>query len=459
MSKKTHGCILRPLTLFLCLLLMISCTLCSCFLFRSYEVLEKDEIAKKLDEYGDRDLGYQYVSTYLRDYGIGNIDYTKLNSVEDMLNKTYYKQLPDAHIMATDIAQLFIERYYDAVDTENITEVTDAVLKCYIELLDDRYAYYRTAEEYASYLESLEGTSTFVGIGVMVDRSTLKVLMVYKDSPADQAGMMTGDIITAVDGMTVAEYGTDAVSDMIRGEIGTEVTVTVERDGEILELVAVRDVLSEKSVTYQMKENNIGYIYITQFLGTTAEQFAEAVDYCIENGAEALIFDVRHNPGGLLDSVIAVVDYLIPDESDRMIVSYTRSGTRYTEMTKDGHSVDLPMIVICNENTASAGELFTAAIRDFSAMGIIDAVTVGEVTYGKGVMQSSYTMNDSSGITFTIGYYNPPCDINFDGIGITPDISVGLGDSGDGQLERALEEAVRLINEINTAEGALPDAA
>ena len=170
------------------------------------------------------------------------------------------------------------------------------------------------------------------------------------------------------------------------------------------------------------------------------------MDYCEANGAVALVIDVRYNPGGLLSSVVSVIDYLTPDADGRRIASFTQSGQEYVYYTSDGHSVDLPIAVICNEGTASAGELFTAAMRDYGKDGVLDTVIVGTTTYGKGVVQSSYTLYDSSGITYTIGYYNPPSDVNFDGIGVIPEVEAKEVEGKDAPLDTATKEVLKLIN-------------
>ena len=414
--------------------------------------LSKEEILNTVEEIGNEDYGYTYVSSYVKKYGIGNVNTYKLNNVESYLEGSFYKELPEEREIAKSITLLFVEYYYDKIDLSDKTEVTDAVLYCLFASIGDPYAYYRSTEEFSAYLESLQGGEEFVGIGVLMNQETLEVLMVYPDSGAAEAGIMPHDIIYGVDGKTVEDTTNEELLNMVRGEIGTTVKVTVKRGGELMDFTVTRKLLTERSVLYDIGENKVGYIQITQFLQDTPTQFKEAVDRCEENGAIALVIDVRYNPGGLLNSVVDVIDYLTPDAPERRIASYTQSGKEHVFYTDDGHSVDLPIAVICNSGTASAGELFTGAMRDYGKEGVMKTVIIGETTYGKGVAQNSYSLYDQSGITFTIGYFNPPSDVNFDGIGVIPDIAVEEIMGEDAPLEKAYEKALEFAKVNNGTE-------
>ena len=409
-------------------------------------VVDKDDILSNIEKLGTEDYGFNYVSAYVKRYGVGNVNTYKINAIEDQLEKTFYKPLPDEKVLATDTCLLFVEHYYDEIDLSDKTQVTDAILKCMFASIGDPYAYYRTTEEFMEFINSLQGGDEFVGIGVMMNQETLEILMVYEESGAAEAGIMPGDVIYGVEDKTVDDTPKDELLNLIRGEPDTTVRVTVKRGDELIEFTVTRRTLTEKSVYYRMQDDLIGYVQITQFLNDTPAQFETAIDYCIENGAVALVIDVRYNPGGLLDSVVSVIDYLTPDGETRRIGSYTESGVEHVYYTNDGHSVDLPIAVICNENTASAGELFTAAMRDYGDEGVLDTVIVGTTTYGKGIAQNSYTVYDASGITFTIGYFNPPCDINFNGVGIIPDYEVKEEQGKDAPYEAAKEKVLEFTN-------------
>ena len=409
-------------------------------------VVDKDDILSNIEKLGTEDYGFNYVSAYVKRYGVGNVNTYKINAIEDQLEQTFYKPLPDEKVLAMDTCLLFVEHYYDEIDLSDKTQVTDAILKCMFASIGDPYAYYRTTEEFMEFINSLQGGDEFVGIGVMMNQETLEILMVYEESGAAEAGIMPGDVIYGVEDKTVDDTPKDELLNLIRGEPDTTVRVTVKRGDELIEFTVTRKTLTEKSVYYRMQDDLIGYVQITQFLNDTPAQFETAIDYCIENGAVALVIDVRYNPGGLLDSVVSVIDYLTPDGETRRIGSYTESGVEHVYYTNDGHSVDLPIAVICNENTASAGELFTAAMRDYGDEGVLDTVIVGTTTYGKGIAQNSYTVYDASGITFTIGYFNPPCDINFNGVGIIPDYEVKEEQGKDAPYEAAKEKVLEFTN-------------
>ena len=435
----------------ICLVLILGILGCAYISDIYNTVLGKDEITNKIEEFEEKETDYTYVSSYLKRYGIGNINAYKINEAENKFNEYYYKELPDKQTMAKTIASLFIEHYYDKIDLNDKDAVTDAVLNCYVYAIEDPYAYYRTADEFLDYTEDLESGDDFVGVGIMFDRNTLEITMVYKDSGAYDAGIKAKDIFYGVDGKTTDDTDVDTLLDMIAGEVGSTVKIKIKRRGEIMEFDVVRKVLTEKTVFYEMLENDVGYIYITQFLGTTAQEFVDAVEYCTEMEATSLVIDLRYNPGGLVSSVVSIVDYIIPDEEGRKILSYNYATYEQVFYTSDGHSVDLPIAVICNEYTASAGEIFTSAIRDFRNEGIIDAVIVGTTTYGKGIVQTSFYLHDKSALTFTISYFYPPCGVNFHEKGIDPDFVVEETAEEDLPLNTAIDKVLILVEDANTA--------
>ena len=443
---------LRGAVIICCLILIIGILGYAYLTDKSDSVASKDDIISNIEELGDKDYGYSNVSSYLKKYGITNLNAYKINAIESQLETDYYKDLPEERVLAKSVASLFVEYFYDTVDLEDKKEVTDSVLKCFLASIGDPYAFYRTKEEFDEYIAGLEGDSEFVGIGVLMNQDTLEILMVYPDSGAAEVGILSHDIIVAVDGKTADDVSHDTLLNMVRGEIGSTVKITVKRGDDLLDFTVTRKLLTERSVLYDVYDNKIGYIQITQFLQNTPSQFKEAVDFCLEKGSVALVIDVRYNPGGLLNAVVDVIDYLTPDAPTRRIASYAQNGEEYVFYTDDGHSVDIPIAVICNESTASAGELFTGAMRDYGESGVLKTVIVGHTTYGKGVAQNSYTLFDGSGVTFTIGYFNPPSDVNFDTVGVIPGVAVEEVVGKDAPLEKAIEEALKLTNVNNGTE-------
>ena len=434
--------------LFLCLAVILSL----CAIVRSFgerEIsLTKDEIALNIEELKAGEDGKQSTAAYLKDVGITGFDSFKFKTVEEYFKDYSDLALPTDRELAVKCAELFLELYFDSTDLGDKTALTDALLNCYVEATGDTYAFYRTKEEYEEY--STEMSGNFVGIGVRVTFSeadgTLLITDVIKGSPAEAAGFLRGDLIHAVDGILLSEIGYDATVDAIRGEAGTPVTVTVLRGGEYLDLTPVRAPIVDTSVDYSLGEDGIGYVAISSFKANTAELFYPAIDYMKENGARGIIFDLRDNPGGYLSAVVDMIDYIAP-EGARIASYVSRAEGEIIYISDDGHELDLPITVIFNENTASAGELFSAAMRDYGAMGLLSVKTVGMTTYKKGIMQSTVYLHDLSALTFTIAHYNPPSDVNYDGIGITPDFEVEWSSTGDPQYERAYAELLTLIEQ------------
>ena len=247
-----------------------------------------------------------------------------------------------------------------------------------------------------------------------------------------------------MDGFSIDDLGAEAVINKIRGEVGKSVTVTVKRSGVAISFEMVRAPITEETVRLSYLEGGkIANIRITGFKDNTAKQFASAVLEAETSGAEAIIFDLRGNGGGYLKAVENMLSYLVPDGTP--IASFTNgkaplAATSGTDIEPEDHVLTLPSAVIVNGNSASASELFTAALRDYTDMEIMDSTVVGSLTYKKGVMQSTYEYSDGSTLTLTISLYNPPSGVNFDGVGVSPDVAVNDG-------EDAVEIAVSILKE------------
>ncbi len=406
--------------------------------------LTKEEISAAVSS--ETDKNETYVTTYLSSWGLPDFSKSKMKGIEIVYRDYYVKDLPDAYTMAKETVSLFLEYFYDETDLMNTKEVTDALIACYVEQIGDDYSFYRTAEEYEDYGTDMSGT--FAGIGVTVQYNyideTMTVTSVSIGGGAEEAGILPGDIITKADGVSVKELGYQKTINAIRGEVDTRVKVTVERDGEELTFDIIRKEVVEETVTYSVDENKIGYITITDFKEITYSQFKEAVDHMEEVEVRGIVYDLRGNPGGYLSSVVNMLSYIAPKGTT--IVSFSNDYGDPMK-SKNEHTLEVPSVVICNEYTASAGELFTAAMRDFGKDGLFPVKTVGTNTFGKGVMQTSYTFTDGSAITLTVAYYNPPSGVNYDGIGIKPDIEVEMTSEGDAQLDAAKVAIENLIAE------------
>ena len=453
MKKSYQKAISKLLLLFIVLSVVFS-SLVSCDLF-SYVADDKEEIQNNIDagNTGKDEEQKKYVCDYLREWGMPIFDKLKFKYFEDRFIQLYNYEggLGDTLTHAKKTAELFMEYYFDNVDKEDKTAVTDALLDCYVSALEDPYAFYRPPVETEDYMTDMSGK--FGGIGVMVEYNdldkTIMVNTVYPDSPAEKAGIKVGDYFYSIDGKTVEELGYTNAVNYVRGEIGTSVTLVMLRGDELVTVTAIRDEVEEINVAYEIdEEKNIAYVQIVSFKDNTFAQFKKAIDSIEAAGVKGIIFDLRNNPGGYVDSVVSVISYLIPD--GERVISYQYKGREDIVLTAkdDGedHVVDLPFVVICNQYTASAGEIFTAAIRDYREDKILNATIVGVTTYGKGIMQSSYYYPiDKSTVTFTVAYYNPPCNVNYHGIGVIPDVVVEIENNVDTQYEAAVEELQKLI--------------
>lgn len=428
----------------LCLTLLFSLTLTACNKNAgSEEILSAEELAENVARGTASE--HDYVWKYLDEWCFPAFSATKLQQAEHLFMTEFYKEIPDSAALAASCAEVFIDKYYSKTSLTDTAAVTDALIISYVAAIGDKYSTYRTPTGYQDY--KAESSGTLVGIGVNVTECThpagIFVNYTYDGSPAEAAGILAGDIITAVDGTTVEAVGFDAAADLIRGEIGTYVNLTVLRGEEVLTLSVIRANIVEKTVSYSLSDG-VGYIRISSFKSNTAEQFREAIDYMKENGAAGVIYDLRANLGGYLDTVLEMLEYLAPKGTT--LVSFS-NGYGDPVIDSTDHCYYPPSVVLTDYNTASAAELFTAGVCDLADMGYGTAITVGKTTRGKGVMQATYKFSDGSAITMTVAYYNPPSGVNYHEVGIIPDVEVDLTGEGDSQLERAYEELGRLTSD------------
>ena len=352
-------------------------------------------------------------------------------------NKLDYKKIEEK----TSVLQNIIDRYF--LFDEDMTKVEDGIYAGMMNGLGDPYTVYYTKEEYKALNEDTEGK--YSGIGAVVSQNPnskiITIVKIFDNSPANDAGLQVGDIIHKIDGEEVA--GTDMdilVKTKIRGEEGTSFKMTVLRgdDRKEVELDLTRRSIEVETVAGKMLDNNIGYIAVSQFDAVTSEQFKSNIESLQSQGMTKLIVDLRGNPGGLLDQVVDMLDYILPEG----LVLYTEDkyGEREEYYSDGSHELKIPMVVLVNENSASASEVFTATFRDFEW-----GKVVGKTTFGKGIVQNVLPLGDGTAVKITTQHYYPPSGYDLHKVGIKPDIEVDLnegakiGTDSDNQLSTAID--------------------
>ncbi|OUN85120.1 peptidase [Flavonifractor sp. An52] len=313
------------------------------------------------------------------------------------------------------------------------TQVVDSALSGMVDGLGDRWSYYLTEEEYEA--QNQRRTNQYVGIGVTVNYESedgLTIVEVTEGGPAEAAGLQGGEVITAVDGFSLAGEARYEGAERIQGEEGTTVTLEVlGTDGETRTVEVTRASLDSDPVTAKMLEGNVGYVALANFYDHSADRLKEEVTRLQEEGAEALVFDMRNNGGGYLSELTEMLDFLLPEGP--IFISRDRAGNE--EVTQsDAACVDLPMAVLVNANTYSAAEFFAAELQE---QGV--AVIVGEPTSGKGYSQQTFALPHGGAMAISTGAYFTGSGTSLIGTGLTLDREVYLTDEGDAQLEAALD--------------------
>lgn len=340
-----------------------------------------------------------------------------------------------------ELYKLIETRYAGEFDPD---EAMQAALEQYVASLKDPYSVYMTNDQADSFIDGDFGKKVGIGVRIyrMSDMAGMYVYQVLEGSPAKKHGVMVGDIIIGVDGTEVTDENYNAMVDSVSGEEGTTVNLKVLRGEKTLELPVVRGSFIASSIDYKMLESaeNVGYVRILSLASDTADSFRDAVKALEKQGAESYIFDVRNNSGGYLSSIIDVLDMLLPKGP---IVRYNDASGKETADYSDAATIiKAPMAVLINGASASAAELFSAALKDYKL-----AVLVGETTFGKGVMQTLFTLPNGDTLKLTTSTYSPPFSENYNGIGVIPDIEVSLpedkqyymlSEKEDSQLQAAI---------------------
>ena len=338
-----------------------------------------------------------------------------------------------------DLLNSLIDQYYLYEGEVDEDALAEGIYSGYTAALGDPYTEYYDREETAALMESTSGE--FSGIGATMTQNTdgpgAVITAVYEGSPAAEAGLQAGDVISKVDGNDVSGMDLDSIVSLIKGEKGTEVKITVLRYGQEIETAAVRDIIQMQTVDSVMLDDQVGYISVSEFDDVTYDQFKSALDSLEAQGMAGLVIDLRNNPGGNLDTVTDMLKLLLPEGP---IVSITDKNGDTEEITCDGsNEFTKPLAVLVNQYSASASEVFCGAVQDYGIGSI-----VGVTTFGKGVVQQLMDLGDGTCLKVTIAEYYTPSGRSINGIGVEPDVEVEYvydaeNPEADNQLETAAE--------------------
>ncbi len=369
-----------------------------------------------------------------------------LGSAIVTMQLTYREQTP-AEAKTAEIGA-YLDRFF--IDDYDEEKLADAAASAMVEATGDRWSYYLTAEEKSSYDEQMQ--NAYVGIGVTItaqkELGGMRIEAVTADGPAEEAGLLTGDIITEVEGEKTLDLGMTGTRTKVRGEAGTFVTLTILRGEESFPVSVERRSIQTPVATYEMLDGQIGYIKIANFDTRCAEETNAAMDELIAQDAKALIFDVRNNGGGYKNELVKVLDKILPEGI--LFQSEDYQGSKQIDRS-EADCIDLPMAVLVNQDSYSAAEFFAAAIQEYDW-----GTVVGTKTVGKGNFQTAFTLSDGSMLNLSIGKYYTPQGRSLTDTGITPDVEIALSDEDDaklyyGQLEKAddaqLQAAIREITQ------------
>lgn len=373
---------------------------------------------------------------------VGTYQFLKDN---DKLGKTLVVTSSDNGEIASELSKykMLIDKYFlGEVDEEKLKE---GAIKGYIEGLDDQYTEYISKEEMKDYLE--ETTGNFVGIGIYMvkdtDSNKVMVLSPIKGSPAEKAGILPGDLIISVDGVQYSADEMSVAANKIKGEEGSTVKLELLRGTETLNFELVRENIKVNPVEGKVLQNNIGYIKFSSFDEETSKEFKTKYEELKSQGIKSLIIDLRNNGGGIVSEALNIADYIL--EKDKvMLYEVDKNNNEKIEKSKEDPIINMPIAILTNSNTASSSEILAGALKDHEK-----AKIVGTKTYGKGVIQQLMTLQDGSGLKITSEEYLTPNKTKINKIGIEPDEKVELPEElknkltieekDDTQLQKAIE--------------------
>lgn len=334
------------------------------------------------------------------------------------------------------------QKFLGEIDEEKVKQ---EAIRGYIKGLDDPYTEYMTKEEMEEFTSDVMGN--FTGIGIYLTKDTEKnaviVISPIKDTPAHKAGILPGDIITKVDGVSYTGEQLTEASNKIKGEVGSKVTLEILRDNKTLTFEITRENIKINHVESKVLENNIGYIEFNSFDDGCSKEFKNKLEELKKQNIKSLIIDIRSNGGGLVDEALDIADYIV-EKDKTLLITVDKNQNEEITKAKIDPIIDIPVVLLMNETSASASEILAGALKDNGKVTI-----VGEKSYGKGVIQELLTLKDGSGLKITTNEYYTPNHNKINKIGITPDVEVVLSDElkeklvleekDDTQLQKAIE--------------------
>lgn len=317
----------------------------------------------------------------------------------------------------------------------NEEELYEGAIKGYISALNDKYSSYYTKEEMDDVNLALLGN--YVGVGAYLqadlDNNVIKVLSPIEDSPAKEAGLLSGDIIYKVDGIEYNGEEINKASNAMKGKEGTTVDVEVIRDGEIKKFTITRRSIKVYHISSEVIENDIGYMYIQTFDEGCAEEFKQKYEELSKKNIKSLVIDLRDNGGGIVDEALEILDCML-DKNQIALITVDKDGKEQISKTEENKTIDIPIVVLVNEQTASASEIMAGALKDHKR-----AIIVGTKTYGKGVIQELMYLTSGAALKLTTNEYYTPNRNKINEIGIIPDYEIKLTKEEDTQLQKAIE--------------------
>lgn len=365
--------------------------------------------------------------------------YQKLTGTMDIKNIVSSGNNSGLELTLSKIRATLEERYIGTIDDEKMLE---GAIKGYVAGLGDEYAEYYTPEEMSSELDEAMGNYVGIGIYMLINKTdgTIVVSQPMEGSPAEAVGIKAGDVIIKVDDEEVTKDNVTDMSNKIKGEEGTKVRIEVKREEETLNFEVERKRIVVSHIAASVKEDNIGYISITDFDGGTATEFKTKYEELKKKGIQSLIIDIRNNGGGVVDESLDILDMLC-DKDETLLITVDKSEKEVITKSKQDPIIDVPVVVLVNEYSASASEILAGALKDNGR-----AKLVGTKTYGKGVIQTLMKLSDGSGLKMTTEEYYTPNHNKINKVGIEPDYEVELPegiakltDKNDTQLKKAIE--------------------